>query len=287
MCPLPRSSVRRRGSSSTSTAWPRSSPGCKCVEVGKKDNLTMYAIGEKNTRRRAVHRPGQGPAAGQEGRAGEAEVPARRSRWTSRRCPKDFKEPKFAANKPPPKPKFSRKDQLADWITKPDNPYFARAIANRVWAQYMGRGLVHPVDNMSPSNEPSHPELLDALAEWTRRAQVRPEVVHPRAGEQQDVSAVRRAAAAASAMPAWFQHARSAAAVGRGAGRSRGGSRPATTRRRRTRPRTRAEPLPPAGERATCCGSSARRTTATGDFQGGLREHLYLNNGPLGRLIVQ
>ena len=64
----------------------------------------------------------------------------------------------------PPRPKFSRKDQLADWITRPDNSYFARAIANRVWAQYMGRGIVHPVDNLSPSNKPSIPDLLDTLA---------------------------------------------------------------------------------------------------------------------------
>ncbi|QDV34092.1 DUF1553 domain-containing protein [Tautonia plasticadhaerens] len=53
---------------------------------------------------------------------------------------------------------------LADWVTSPDNPYFARAAANRFWAQFFGRGLVDPVDEMGPINPPSHPELLDELA---------------------------------------------------------------------------------------------------------------------------
>ncbi len=53
---------------------------------------------------------------------------------------------------------------LADWMTSPDNPYFARALANWVWAQLFGKGLVDPPDDMSRSNPPVHPELLDALA---------------------------------------------------------------------------------------------------------------------------
>jgi hypothetical protein len=52
---------------------------------------------------------------------------------------------------------------LAAWITAPDNPYFARAMANWVWAQLFGKGLVDPPDDMSRSNPPVHPELLDAL----------------------------------------------------------------------------------------------------------------------------
>ena len=48
-------------------------------------------------------------------------------------------------------------------MTAPDNPYFARAAVNRVWAQFMGRGLVHPVDDLGDKNAPSHPELLEAL----------------------------------------------------------------------------------------------------------------------------
>ena len=53
---------------------------------------------------------------------------------------------------------------LADWITSPENPYFARATVNRMWAQLFGIGLVDPVDDMGADNPPSHPELLDALA---------------------------------------------------------------------------------------------------------------------------
>jgi hypothetical protein len=53
---------------------------------------------------------------------------------------------------------------LARWMTSPDNPYFARATVNWVWAQMFGRGLVDPVDDLSAGNPAVHPELLDALA---------------------------------------------------------------------------------------------------------------------------
>lgn len=53
---------------------------------------------------------------------------------------------------------------VARWMRRPDNPFFARAIVNRVWADYMGRGIVEPADDLSPLNPPSHPGLLDALA---------------------------------------------------------------------------------------------------------------------------
>ncbi len=53
---------------------------------------------------------------------------------------------------------------VMDWLRRPDNPFFARAIVNRVWAHYFTRGIVDPHDHLSPLNPPSHPELLDALA---------------------------------------------------------------------------------------------------------------------------
>ncbi len=53
---------------------------------------------------------------------------------------------------------------LFEWMTRPDNPYFARSFVNRVWAHYFGVGLVDPVDDLSPNNPPSHPKLLDDLA---------------------------------------------------------------------------------------------------------------------------
>src|SRR5262249_25018137 len=51
-----------------------------------------------------------------------------------------------------------------DWMVAPDNPYFARAVANRYWAHFFGRGIVDPLDDMRVTNPPSNPELLDALA---------------------------------------------------------------------------------------------------------------------------
>jgi len=53
---------------------------------------------------------------------------------------------------------------LAEWLTSPENPYFARAATNRIWAHFFGLGLVDPVDDFSEYNSPSHPELLDLLA---------------------------------------------------------------------------------------------------------------------------
>jgi hypothetical protein len=57
----------------------------------------------------------------------------------------------------------STRATLAAWITSPENPYFARAAVNRVWSQFFGVGLVEPVDDMT--GEPSHPELLNLLAD--------------------------------------------------------------------------------------------------------------------------
>lgn len=53
---------------------------------------------------------------------------------------------------------------LADWLTAPENPFFARAAVNRVWAVFFGRGLVEPVDDFRISNPCVNPPLLDALA---------------------------------------------------------------------------------------------------------------------------
>jgi hypothetical protein len=56
------------------------------------------------------------------------------------------------------------RQKLVEWLTAPENPFFARAEMNRLWKFYLGRGLVEPVDDMRLTNPPSNPELLDALA---------------------------------------------------------------------------------------------------------------------------
>ena len=60
-------------------------------------------------------------------------------------------------------------------MTSPKNPFFAKAVANRYWAHFFGRGIVDPLDDMRVTNPPSNPELLDALAQEPDRQQVQPE----------------------------------------------------------------------------------------------------------------
>ncbi len=55
--------------------------------------------------------------------------------------------------------------KLAEWMTDPKNPFFARSFVNRVWAHYFGVGLVNPVDDFSQANPPTNARLLDALAD--------------------------------------------------------------------------------------------------------------------------
>jgi len=52
---------------------------------------------------------------------------------------------------------------FADWLIRPDNPWFARSIVNRVWSWLMGRGIVHEPDDLRPDNPPANPELLGYL----------------------------------------------------------------------------------------------------------------------------
>ncbi len=56
------------------------------------------------------------------------------------------------------------REELAAWITANDNPFFAKVIVNRVWADLMGRGLVEPIDDLRATNPPTNGPLLDALA---------------------------------------------------------------------------------------------------------------------------
>ncbi len=70
----------------------------------------------------------------------------------------------FLTGEVPRDTRFLR-EQLADWITSPNNPWFARMAVNRLWAQFFGRGFVDPIDDFSDANPAVHPEVLDLLAE--------------------------------------------------------------------------------------------------------------------------
>ena len=66
-----------------------------------------------------------------------------------------------------PEPDVKGKDPrvaLAEWLTSKDNPFFARNMANRMWAHFFGRGIIEPVDDVRISNPASNRELLDELA---------------------------------------------------------------------------------------------------------------------------
>jgi hypothetical protein len=71
--------------------------------------------------------------------------------------------PKFLGGAAPDAKGKDRREILASWLSSPENPYFARHMANLIWAQYMGRGIIEPVDDGRISNPASNPELLEAL----------------------------------------------------------------------------------------------------------------------------
>ncbi len=58
-----------------------------------------------------------------------------------------------------------RRAVVAEWLTSPENPYFSKSIANRVWAHFMGIGIVDPVDDIRVSNPASNPELFAKLGD--------------------------------------------------------------------------------------------------------------------------
>jgi len=73
-------------------------------------------------------------------------------------------KPKFLGGGPAATDGKDRRVVLADWMTSNENPFFAKSVANRIWAHFTGVGIVEPIDDFRASNPPSNPELLDALA---------------------------------------------------------------------------------------------------------------------------
>lgn len=61
---------------------------------------------------------------------------------------------------------IDRRTKLAEWLTSPDNPFFAKNMANRIWRMFFATGIIEPTDDIRASNPPSNPELLDMLAKY-------------------------------------------------------------------------------------------------------------------------
>ncbi|QDU96594.1 DUF1549 and DUF1553 domain-containing protein [Lignipirellula cremea] len=181
--------------------------------------------------------------------------------------PADFKEPKVEPKQAPPKPLFSRREKIVEWITAKDNPYLARAAVNRIWAQFMGRGFVHPVDDFNSENDPSHPELLKAIEagfiahqfdlKWLIR-----EIVNSAAYQAADVGPVT------DALPKYYERARirplsveeltASLHIATGLGVEA------------------ALKSKPSGDMLKYLGDP---TDGQGRFQGSLTEHLFIHNG--------
>ncbi|MCG8651143.1 MAG: DUF1553 domain-containing protein, partial [Pirellulales bacterium] len=72
---------------------------------------------------------------------------------------------------PPPRPDFRPRTKLVDLALADDRQqFFAKNLVNRVWARLLGRGLVHPLDQMHSENPPSHPELINELSQDVMRS---------------------------------------------------------------------------------------------------------------------
>ena len=81
--------------------------------------------------------------------------------------------PKFLGGETPDVKGKDRRQVVADWITSPENPYFATSVANRVWAHYIGVGIVDSVDDIRVSNPASNPELFENSRHQADRIQLR------------------------------------------------------------------------------------------------------------------
>jgi hypothetical protein len=198
--------------------------------------------------------------------------------------PADFKEPDLKGIKIPPKPLFSRREKFAEWAVRPDNPYFTKAVVNRVWAQFMGRGIVDPVDDIRESHPANLPQLFQTLQDqliahqydlkWLIR-----ELVNSQAYQ------LSAAGPATDALPRWYERARVRPLT---AEEIMAAIRQATgfddaVRAANGKPETTAMP-----DRPYFMTSFGEPTNGRGEFQPGLNEHLFLNNsGNLRQSLIQ
>ena len=244
------------------------------VQDTSKGNVRSFAIGEKGSGE--VLFSGDAKDA-RPGRKGDPVKPKflGGAELAEPPVPKDYKEPQPKNGQKMPKPAFSRKEKLAEWATSPDNPYFAKAAVNRVWAQFMGRGIVHPLDDFHSQNEPSHPALLRALTDgfkahnydlkWLIR-----EIVNSEAYQLSGTGESKES------LPKWFERAR---------------VRPLTAEEMvaslHAVTGTPADPKNPNANWEYFVRAFGEPTNGLGEFQGSLSEHLFWNNSPQVRAFVQ
>jgi hypothetical protein len=189
--------------------------------------------------------------------------------------PAGFKEPDAKAGvKSLPKPVFSRKEKLVEWATSPANPYFAKAAVNRIWSQFMGRGIVHPVDSFLDDTKPALPVVLDELTrqfiehkfdmKWLIGELVRTET-YQLAGR----------GAVKEALPKHFERAR---------------IRPLSAEEIQAALKTASGDAEQKSDGVTetyFVRYFGEPLTGQGEFQGGLSEHLFLNNSDNVRAFVR
>ncbi|QEL16218.1 DUF1553 domain-containing protein [Limnoglobus roseus] len=108
--------------------------------------------------------PGKGVAKGKPTDAAEVVFTARDGEVTQPRTGKVMKPRYVSVGEADVKAGQDRREVLAEWLTSPGNPFFAKSVANRVWFHLVGKGIVDPVDDFRDSNPSCNDELLDALA---------------------------------------------------------------------------------------------------------------------------
>ncbi|MBI3822649.1 MAG: DUF1553 domain-containing protein [Planctomycetes bacterium] len=113
--------------------------------VGRKNAAILGGVGNQQSARQVIFNRPTGA------------VTNKRTNLAAKIQPLDGQPMDIAAEDDP-------RHKLVDWMANKDNPFFARAVANRYWSHFFGRGIVDPIDDMRVTNPPTNPELLDALA---------------------------------------------------------------------------------------------------------------------------
>lgn len=242
------------------------------VQEASSGNTRTFTIGEKNTGEVLFSGTAKDAAPGKKGEPIKPKFLG--GNELSEPPPSKEKEAQPKGNEKLPKPAFSRKEKFAAWVVSPENPYFARAAVNRVWAQFMGRGIVHPIDDFTSQNEPSHPALLKALTDgfvankydlkWLIR-----EITNSEAYQ------LSGSGASKEALPKWFE---------------RGRVRPLSAEEIVASLRAVTSDPPPKEPGANWeyfLRAFGEPTNGLGEFQGGLSEHLFLNNSEQVRTFVR